>query len=85
MKHNSFSNSQPASYEQFVPTKAAYSNHRSTDTTEEKCREESFERVVDNDLYSLGSPEEGAKNTGSGQQVQFSNEYDYVAWGTTHQ
>ena len=84
-KHNGFSNSQPAPYEQFVPTKAAFFNHRSTNTTDEKVREDSFERVVDNDLYSLGSPAEGAKTMGSGEQVQISSEYDYVAWGTTHQ
>ena len=84
-KHNGFSNSLPAPYEQFVPTKAAYSNYRSTNITEEEVREESFERVVDNDLYSLGSPAEGAKTMGSGEQVRISNEYDYVGWGTTHQ
>ena len=84
-KHNGFYNSSPSPYEQFVTTKAAYSNRCSINSTEEKVSEESLERVVDNDLYSLGSPEEGAKTMGSGEQVQISNEYDYVAWGTTHQ
>ena len=84
-KHDGFSASLPASYEQFVKTKATLSNHCSTNTTEEKIREESFERVVDNDLYSLGSPEERAETVGSGEQVQISNEYDYVTWGPTHQ
>ena len=84
-KHNGLPNSLTAPHEQFVTSKAACSNHYSTNTTEEKVREESFEHVIDNDLYSLESPAEGAKTTGSGEQVQISNEYDYVAWGTTHQ
>ena len=82
---NGFSNSLPASYEQIVKTKIAHSNHCSANTTEEEIQKESFERVIDNDLYSLGSLEEGDETVASGEQVQNSNDYAYVAWDTTHQ
>ena len=84
-KLDGFSNSLPASYEQFVKTKAAHANHCSANTTEEEIREESFEHAVDNDLYSLGSQEDGDKTLAFGKQMQNSNEYAYVAWDTTHQ